>query len=338
VRTFAVPTPAPQPTPARSPAPVSLQWTRLDQSGLPSGGVSDGIVAGRNRFLVLIANGGLMASADGVNWSLIGTAPGRVYDDARGLFAFGSGQTVQGSKAELSWSANGSGWKSLTDQPAFASGPCVSTGNPISGIYPIGNSLVAVGSAAAWSSLDGQTWQCLGRIPDVRINGGHDVLVGSGGTDPQSANYLWLSRDGATWQPTTETTDFMNPAPVASGFVAVGQSFFDAPAYLLTSPDGEQWNPQPVTFGSEILNESAPLASDGSRAVVVEDAPDSTAESPGDVWVSSTDGSTWSRYPLPRRRSDYAISAAILGNQVVVIGEDQGQNTPDGLIWTATIP
>ena len=261
---------------------------------MPTTGAIGPVVAGRGRFLA-VAERGLIASPDGLNWSILGSAPGGVYDDSRGLFAFGSVHTTQGSIAELWWSAGGSSWNLLSGQPAFTSGPCAAAGNPISGIYPIGNSLVAVGSAAAYSSVDGQTWQCLGPIPDVRINGGHDVLVGSGGTDPQSANYLWLSRDGATWQPTTETTDFMNPAPVASGFVAVGQSFFDAPAYLLTSPDGEQWNPQPVTFGSEILNESAPLASDGSRAVVVEDAPDSTAESPGDVWVSSTDGSTWTR-------------------------------------------
>ena len=71
--------------------------------------------------------------------------------------------------------------------------------------------------------------------------------------------------------------------------------------------------------------------------MVVEDAPDFSAESPGDVWVSSTDGSTWARYPLPHRRTDYAIAAAIMGNQVVVIGEDELGGAPNGLIWTTTI-
>ena len=332
-----VPTPAPQPTPARSPAAVSLNWSRLDQSEWPDVGAIYEVVPGQNRFLAN-ASGGLMASPDGMHWSVIGSAPGRVYDDARGLFAFGSEQTTQGSKTELFSSADGSSWKSLTDQQAFTSGPCVSAGNPIGGIYPIGNSLIAVGSAAALSSEDGQTWQCLGPIPNLRINGGHSLLVGSGSTDPQSPiEYLWLSHDGATWHATTETADFMNPAPVADGFVALGQSYNSAPAVLLTSADGEHWTPQPVAFGSEILNESAPLASDGSRAVVVEDAPDFTAESPGDVWVSSKDGSTWTRYPLPRHRSDYAISSAILGNQIVVFGEDEGQGNA-ALIWTATIP
>ena len=205
-----VPTPAPQPTPARSPDPVSLQWTRLDDTDVPAVGTIYEVTPGQNRFLAN-ASGGLMASPDGVHWSILGSAPpGRVYDDPRGLFAFRSGQTVEGSKAELWWSADGSSWKSLTDQPAFTSGPCLATRNPIGGIYPIDNALVAVDSAAAYGSVaDGQTWNCLGPIPNLRINGGHDLLVGSGGIDPQSANYLWLSQDGATWRQTTETSDFM---------------------------------------------------------------------------------------------------------------------------------
>ena len=279
-----------------------------------------------------------MASPDGMHWSILGTAPGSVYDDPRGLFAFGSGITNQGSKTELWWSADGSNWQSLTNQPIFSSGPCAAPGNPITGIYPIGDTLVAVGSAATLSSQDGRTWSCLGQIPELRINGGHDVLVGSGATDPQSPiEYLWSSPDGSTWRQTTETWDFMNPAPVQDGFVALGQSFRDPPAFLLTSLDGERWTPQPVPFGSEVLNQSAPLASDGSRAIVVEDAGDFTAESPGDVWVSSTDGSTWTRYPLPRHRSDYAVSAAIMGDQLVVTGEDQQDDTGNDLIWTATL-
>ena len=200
-----VPTPAPQPTPVRPPAPVNVNWSRLDQSEWPDVGMIYEVVPGQNRFLAN-ASGGLMASPDGVNWSVIGSAPGSVFEDARGLIAFATGQSQQDSKAELWWSADGSSWNPATDQPAFTSGPCLSAGNPISGIYSIGNALVAVGSAAAYGSDDGHTWQCLGPIPNLRINGGHNLLVGSGSTDPQSGiEYLWLSHDGATWQPTTQT-------------------------------------------------------------------------------------------------------------------------------------
>ena len=218
-----VPSPLAQPSPLQPPAPISLQWTRLSDGDLPAVGTIFEVTSGQGRFLVS-GSGALMASADGTHWSILGTAPGSVYDDPRGLFAFGSGTTNEGSKTELWWSADGSNWQSLTDQPIFSSGPCAAAGNPITGIYPIGDTLMAVGSAAALSSQDGRTWKCLGQIPELRINGGHDILVGSGATNPQSPiDYLWSSPDGSTWHQTTETWDFMNPAPVQGGFVALGQ-------------------------------------------------------------------------------------------------------------------
>ena len=291
----------------------------------------------------------LMASRDGVHWSILGDLPGSdatrrtsistIQEDERGLFL--GGLTVSGTTTQVGlwWSADGTDWKSLTDQPAFTSSACDRSADSIGAFYPIGDSLIAVGSAA-WRSIDGQTWQCLGPVPDLRVTGGHDLLVGAGGTDPTSAdNFLWLSRDGVSWQQTTETPDFMTPTPVADGFVALGQSFQAAPTALLTSADGETWTQQPVPFGTEILNENGRLESDGTRTVVVEDAPQATAESPGDVWVSSTDGSTWTRYPLPRHPSDYAQFSAVLGDRVVVAGDQEpGSAYGDELIWTATIP
>src|SRR5205823_5753899 len=101
----------------------------------------------------------------------------------------------------LMWSVDGTSWKSLSDEPAFSSGPCHTGDDYIAGIYPMGNALVAIGSAA-WRSLDGQSWKCVGAgSPQLRITGGHDVFVGSGDADPASPNeYMWLSRDGVDWQ------------------------------------------------------------------------------------------------------------------------------------------
>jgi hypothetical protein len=61
---------------------------------------------------------------------------------------------------------------------------------------------------------------------------------------------------------------------------------------------------------------------------------------PGAVCVSSADGSTWTRYQLPPRDGDFADSAALIGNELVVTGSSYngGDTQGNGIIWSTQIP
>ena len=82
--------------------------------------------------------------------------------------------------------------------------------------------------------------------------------------------------------------------------------------------------------------------SNGNRALVIEtDYSTVPGEvEPGAVWISSTDGSTWTRYQLPARDGDDAQSAALIGDTLVVTGSsyNNGDSDGSGVIWSAQIP
>ncbi len=183
------------------------------------------------------------------------------------------------------------------------------------------------------------TWKCIGPTPHIAITYGHGVFVGAGAADPTSTNdHFWWSSDGVTWQQVIKAPFNTDITAVADGFVAIGGSeHFSPPTDVLTSPDGESWTAQNNPFAHVEVDQ---LSSDGNRAVVIEDADNPDTRDPGAIWVSSTDGTTWTRYQLPVRDGDYADSVAILGNRIVVTGSsyNNGNSDGSGVIWTAEIP
>jgi hypothetical protein len=287
-----------------------------------------------------------MSSSDGITWSVLGSLPGNfpdqdeiqvVYDGKDGLYAAGYlGQ--QGSGGPALWSSpDGSQWTSASNQASFQTGPCVETEHVgMSEIGLIGETLFAAGHAV-WSSSDGIVWDCVGVPPNVREVIAHDVIVGSGGNDP-STEQLWLSPDGQAWDATIDVPTFLSPAAVADGFVALDEnSRREIEHVLYTSTDGNSWTPQQNPFGSVLLWR---VASDGSRAVVLEPAIDEGVAGPGNVWVSSTSGSQWTRYRLPVVPQQDATSAAIVGSRLVIAGIDSSTGNTSGaeLIWVADLP
>jgi len=179
------------------------------------------------------------------------------------------------------------------------------------------------------------TWKCLGSSPNLNIVGGHDVLIGAA-TDRKSDPSLWISSDGAEWTKTQSLAAGVEVAPVATGFVAVPvwQGALNA---VYTSADGLRWTGQPNPFRQTPM---AQIASDGTRAVLLEEFEGPGGQSPGGVWVSSGDGASWTRYQLPILEGERPYSAAILGSHVVVSGQydPPDQSPSEQVLWTADLP
>lgn len=290
----------------------------------------------------------LLASADGLTWTELGTVvtegdggAGLFYQDQNEIVAFGSRRDGQTSQ-EGQWRSvdGGLNWDFVSD-PSLTSGPCAGENAAgINQIYSDGSHLIGIGSGI-WHSTDGITWDCIASGPPLAATYGHGTFIGVGSKDPSaSPEWFWVSDDGINWRKVQDapfSTD--TPLVVADGFVTLaGAEGYGPPNKLLTSSDGQSWTQQPYPFGDA---EVELAASDGIRAVVIEDDYSSTggADEPGAIWVSSSDGVSWTRYQLPRRIGDSADSASILRDRVVVTGLTSTGNTDDdAVLWSAQIP
>ena len=370
-----VPTPTPTPSPRATPLPPASvappqtidvngrTWTRFEHDALPNldgvGGVS--VVDGR--FLAIGSRcayplpdyaGGcgraevLLSSTDGLSWTELGTVATQpdgawnFYQDRRGFFAMGDRDT-DSSQVSETWRSSDGGlnWDLVSNSWVDADQCAGDYESAVGQIFPDGVNLIGIGSAI-WRSNDGLTWTCVGRTPSgIEITYAHGIFVGAGYTDASSeSEQFWRSDDGVDWQKTQAAPSSVEITSVADGFVAIGGGDkYTPPNKLLISPDGRSWTKQPYPFGDADVRL---VGSDGSRALVIEDDYSSIPGevAPGAIWVSSADGSTWTRYQLPPRDGDTADSAALLGNELVVTGSSYngGDTQGDGIIWSTQIP
>ena len=370
------PPPAPSPTPSPPATPIppqsvappetlqvdGLTWARFEGSALPNIGGFYGAEEIDGHFLVtayrcsnkiLLGSDDcarsqvLLSSEDGLSWTELGTVvtepdgAGQFYQDGSLILAMGSRGTDEDAQHGIWRSTDGGLNWSFVVNPPVASPDCGSDdGVDVYQIVSDGSQLIGIGTGI-WHSSDGLTWTCAGSPPShIGIIYGNGIFVGIGSTSSASLpDWFWRSADGTNWTKIERAPLNTTMVPVGGGFVAIGGADgYSAPTRLLTSADGLSWHDQPYPFGEAGLSLEA---SDGNRAVAIEDGYSSTGgeNEPGAVWVSSPDGVTWTRYRLPPRAGDQADSAAILGNRVVVTG---CMNTGDGndcaVLWSAQIP
>lgn len=352
-------TPRPSPTPdwSRSPAPPEtvvvdgVTWQRLYADSLPP---VDTIVLDGSSGGQLLAMGEvsycptycvssdwyLMTSKDGVSWSVLGKLPGEpnlistVFDDGSEYFAGGSIENngVVGPVG-IWWSQNGVDWTSVDDQGAFHHGSCSSTRGFIDRFYLTSDGMVASGSGT-WFSSDGKHWRCEDNRPLYSVAAGNGAYVGVGDGPDADSTTLWRSTDGINWSESQTVSEYVDVASVAKGFVAVtdGNPMSRDEQLMLISEDGNTWTQPQWPFGSKDVYG---LASDGRRATVAEES-DGRNTSSGAVWISSTDGSAWTSYQLPKGDGDQVDDdVALMGNTVVVTGDAGDGGT---VMWVAQIP
>ena len=199
-----------------------------------------------------------------------------------------------------------------------------------------GKTIVSAGTTNWQPSSNG--WICAAG-PHIGIAAGHGAFIGFGGIDVNALDeFFWRSDDGLHWDQTQPALNGTKVVSVDDGFVAIeGGEWNDPVNDILTSAGGHWWDRQPTPFRGTFLEW---LVSDGKRAVTIEDADQPGTKAPGAIWVSSPDGSNWTRYQLPPRKGDSADSVAIWGNHLVVSGTgyNGGNAIGDGLVWSADIP
>jgi hypothetical protein len=279
----------------------------------------------------------LLASPDAISWSILGELPSTpeglaVSETSMGFFAYGTLDGYEpGDHPAMFRSSDGANWTSLSDQPAFAPGKCgTDDRETIGNVYETPSGLVAVGSAT-WFSPDGETWKCTGQDPLALLT----VQSGYVGQSYRSANEtLWSSDNGVDWAKLGTVPGDGTIVAVDGGFLEVPYGDARDPTFqqIQTSTDGRQWTAAGVPFKPGYVET---ITSNGSRAAAVdEDAPA--------IWLSSPDGSVWTRYLLPTHApngfaGDEVNGVEQLGDTVVVAGSGAG-NRSSAVLWIAQIP
>jgi hypothetical protein len=278
----------------------------------------------------------LVDSQNGVTWTQVASLtlamPANVqmslfHDDQAGFLASTSTIPPGAQGVGLWYSPDGTTWTNAGDEAAFTENPCgqsIRSDASISEIYRAGTVLVARGVIVCtdrgfgrlWTSTDGQTWTSAGQPDAEGIVTGHDVFVASN-FDREVG--ILFSSDGIHWtnakgQPSLNCSK----ASIASGFLGVCVNPFGE--NLSTSADGRTWQTQTAPPDMPV----GALSSDGQRAV--------TAINGSGIFLSSTDGLTWTRYALPNDEGQLVDAAAILGDRVVLWSYE------DPRIWIADIP
>jgi hypothetical protein len=289
----------------------------------------------------------LLTSPDGISWSVLGQLPGEpnaistVYESDFGYFAGGTiGQGGGIGPAGIWRSIDGANW-SLADQDTPQPSVCAPTKrDEIMEFYSTDKGLVASGTAS-WLSIDGKHWRCVSDQLQFNVVGGDSEFVAAGedGTAPGDPDAifqtLWSSNDGVHWSLSTTVPDDVDVAAVDRGFFALteGYPMNAADGLLFTSADGKIWIERAYPFGSHVVEG---LVSDRKRAAAVEEEDTGLgASAPGALWISSSDGTAWTSYQLPKGDGDEVDGeVALFGDTVVVSGS--GSN--GDVLWVAQIP
>jgi hypothetical protein len=195
-------------------------------SGLGSNLLAGFAVNGATAYAIDVSNA-VYSSADGLNWTALGSADGNLV-----ILAYGAGLIVgAGLGGDIETSPTGATWTPRTS----------GTAQWLHDITFDGSRFVAVGDAGATTtSTNGTTWAASSagaqNLRGVTSGLGLFVAVGDGPVIYSSAN-------GSTWAaantlPATSATTLLSVAfsPVLNVFVAVGDN-----RTVLTSTDGTNW-------------------------------------------------------------------------------------------------
>lgn len=230
-----------------------------------------------------------------------------------------------------------------------------------SGFVAVGE---ANGRAAAWTSVDGETWR---RAPagqaafnsDAQRQVITDVAASSQGLVAvgfeqdrrgRSRAGVWTSSDGMRWrraadQPALAGADFQAMSAITAGgpgFVAVGWSEYDprtheANAAVWTSPDGRVW--VRVPHDEDVFGVQGP---DSMRDVVAGNRGLIAVGNDGPrvvVWTSA-DGRRWTRLPYEKGLfggEQHIWALAVADSGIMGVGYDSSIEGEDeyAVVWTS---
>lgn len=232
----------------------------------------EGVAYGNGRWVIVGANGSILSSADGVEWSaeINPAAPARLDD-----VAFGGGVFVAAGRSSiLVTSPDGRQW--TRHEPEFSG--CTE-------LIHDGSRFVAVlAGGFIVTSSDGVEWERPGRVPlNYDVGGvayGNGVYVQAGYKRTGQPPDLFSAQNLTDWTPRDSKLDenLMNVGFGLGLFVAVGQD-----GALSTSPDGVEWSARTVPHTGFIWD----VCSDG-RALV--------AAGQWGRLLTSRDGVEWVRH------------------------------------------
>lgn len=268
-----------------------------------------GVAFGGGRFVAVGYEQTILTSTDGITWTPV-TAGIAGYLDFDGI-AYGNGLFVMacGGNGTIATSPDGETWT----QQAYA------TTNGPSG-FAFGNGLiVTVGyGGVVLTSPDGATWRpasagASNHLKSVAYGDHIFVAVGSSGR-------IMTSADGETWTPQTSgaTNDFNSITYGNGTFVAGGYG-----GAVLTSPDGVVWTPQTSGVNDELNN-------------IIYNQDHFIAVGSSGVILTSTDGRTW----IPRTSGVRVFFYDVIhGNNTFVAMGKSGTvaTSSDGLSWTSQV-
>ena len=279
----------------------------------------------------------LLESPDAVSWSILGQLPVTpegltVSETSMGYFAYGTLDGYEhGDHPAMFRSSDGANWTALSDQTSFAPDNCGGDDREtIGNVYETPTALVAVGSAT-WFSADGDHWQCQDQLPVSILSAGNGYI---GVRYGDSHETLLSSTDGTDWAKLGTGPGDGTIVAVSGGFVDVPYGDARYPTYqqVHTSTNGAAWHDAGMPFQPSYV---ASTTSDGNRAAAVD-------QDDRGIWLSSQDGSQWTRYPLPTHPAnghpaDSLTDVQQLGQTVVVSGSSAGDRS-SAVLWVSQIP
>jgi hypothetical protein len=280
----------------------------------------------------------LLSSPDATDWIVVGQLPPApagifgVYETDLGFFAVGQTDFWNNGKHAGMWhSSDGTEWTSLSDEPAFQPGGCGSEDvGSIDSVYQTALGLLAFG-IGEWLSADGALWMCTDSRPVGGVQRVDDGFVGVRYENKEVG--VWRSQDGIKWTRSGAIDGSFDIVPVESGFVAVeeGDPRLGRFQSVKTSADGESWEEDAHPFQPAYVYG---LKSNGTTAVAVD-------QSDPAIWLSSPDGSDWTRYAVPTDSGgtgEYELEDVTLfgGTLIVTLGRAEGGAGPAFLM--AQIP
>ncbi len=226
-------------------------------------------------------------------------------------------------------------------------------GSTMNGVIAGGPGAIAWGwaygvPAQVWTTADGVTWD-LATIPFpadadpeyqepgevTSITAGGPGYVAAGfyhRLDTGRRSLIWTSTDGRAWtlvphDPVFENGVVAHLVPwsgelLAFGYVSAGAGGGGADAKMWSSPDGVTWKAEALQLPAGLTMQFAVAATDGLWAYGATAGVD-TAGDGESIILTSIDGRTWTRSPLPRRDRDLAAPSGEL-LALVRVGWDIG--------------
>jgi len=303
-------------------------WTW--RNPLPTGADLIAVAYGDGGYLALGSDGSAVTSTNGVTWDR-GDRAGVSSDfDVFCGLACGKGQFVAvawdyvAQALAIDSSADGLNWVQRLVGPLYdtlgADKYSIAYGNGLFVVVP-GDASRDFGAV----SPDGINWNLVqAGVPDAWIEAitygqGQFVAVGYYGSIITSSNGVdWVRRQSGT-------ANYLLSVAYGDGeFVAVGLDVTNDGAAMVTSPDGVNWSPRPMTNSPGPLEHIAYL--DGKFLVP-----------PGDPLMTSTDGVNWVQSQSFTGIGPLSVASSN-GQSVGVSGVGEIWTSSDGLSWERREP